>query len=230
MARGTTLGQLVSLFRDEAGFASTAAMSQNVLEAVKTTLRRTQDVLYEDWSWPHLRVERDELLKAGERYYSFPPDLNHEKIEFAVVRESPEDRWTDVVYGITPGMRNDSNSELDDRRDPVLAWQYYEDEQYEVWPMPATDGGTLRFTGLRKVRPLVKDSDRADLDDRLIVLYAAGQWLRRAKDPSADVLLQLADTHYRRIKANSQRRSVYPIQATSDRYGYIPIQIRAPGT
>ncbi|MBD9674951.1 hypothetical protein IB275_30520 [Pseudomonas sp. PDM21] len=228
MAVGTTLGQLVQLFRDEAGMASTAAMSQNTLEAIKTTLRRTQDVLYTDWDWPHLRIERDEALQEKERYYSFPPDLDHMRIEACYCREDAESDWQAVNYGISFGMRNDSDAEQGDTRDPVEAWQYYEDGQYEVWPMPDTNNGVLRFVGIRKCPPLVADADRAVLDDRLIVLYAAGQWLQRQKDPSAQIVLNLAEAHFRRIKGNSQRAKVWPSASIPQRW--VPITVKAPGT
>lgn len=230
--RGKTLGELVVDFRDEAGLAHTAAMSQNALEAIRTTLRRTQEVLFTDWAWPHLRVQRDEALLAGERYYSFPPDLDPDRVESAATRETPDGYWYDVCYGISIGMRNDCDAELGQRRDPVRAWEYFEDGQYEVWPMTDKDGGTLRFTGIQKLPPLVSDGDRAVLDDRLIVLYAAGQWLQRAKDPSAATVLSMADAHYRRLKGNSQRKRVYPIASGhSDRDpNWTPITVRVPGT
>lgn len=226
--RGKTLGELVSDFRDEAGMASTAAMSQNALEAIKTKIRRTQEVLYADWAWPFLRIQRDELLQAGERYYSFPVDLDPDRLESAVAREESDSRWTPVCYGIDVWMRNDSDAELGDRRDPVRAWEFYEGGQYEVWPMPDTNAGVLRFTGIQKLPPLIKDSDRCALDDRLIVLYAAGEWLQKAKDPSASTVMSMADAHYRRVKGNTQQRRVYPIAQSVP--VWTPITVRAPGT
>jgi len=228
MARGTTLGELVSQFRDEAGLASTAALSQNALSAIQTTIRRTQDVLWSSWAWPHLRVDRAEALQSGEYQYSFPPDLDPDRIEYAVARESVDNDWLPVSYGISPQMRNQYDSAANERSDPVRAWAYYDDGQYEVWPMPSVDGAQLQFTGIRKLKPLIEDAHRADLDDRLIVLFAAGQWLKRSKDPSADTVLQLADSHFIKLKGNSQRVSVFPIAAPVP--VWTPITIRNPGT
>lgn len=230
MARGTTLGELVTMFRDEAGFASTATLSQNTLQAIQTTLRRTQDVLYEGWAWPHLRVDAVERLRNGEYIYSFPPELNPDRIESAKTREenTVNGLWRPVAYGINIDMRNRYHSGLGERADPVRAWQYFDYGQYEVWPCPDKQDGMLMFTGIRKLRPLIADGDRADLDDRLIVLFAAGQWLKRSKDPAADLVLQLADSHYLKVKGNSQRVSVYPIAAQQSTW--TPITIKAPGT
>jgi hypothetical protein len=145
------------------------------------------------------------------------------------VRETSDSNWRPVLYGIDMWMRNDCDGELDERRDPVCAWEYYEGGQYEVWPMPATSTGILRFTGMQRLPPLLSDADRAVLDDRLIVLYAAGEWLQRAKDPSAQTVLSMADAHYRRVKGNTQRQRVYPI-AAGQPVPWVPITIKAPGT
>lgn len=228
--RGKTLSELVADFRDEAGMASTAAMSQNALEAIRTKIRRTQEVLYADWAWPFLRMQRDEALQAGERYYSFPPELDPDRLEQVEVRESADSYWRPTVYGISYSMRNSNDSELNERRDPVCAWEFFEGNQYEVWPMPAVNGGVLRFTGIQKLPPLRADADRAALDDRLIVLYAAGEWLQKAKDPSASTVLQMADAHYRRLKGNTQFRRVRPIATCAEPTRWVPIVIRAPGT
>lgn len=227
MALGTTLGQLVSMFRDEAGLASTAALSQNSLEAIKTTLRRVQDFLYTDFYWPHLVVERDEPLRAQEIYYTFDPDLDPYRIAQAWTRDEPDNDWTPVLFGITYGMRNASSVEQGDTADRIRAYDYYEDGQFEVWPAPDTDLGVLRFSGLRKLRPMIQDADRADLDDRLIVLYAASQWLARSKDPAADMVAKTADNYYRMYRANTSRRTVRPIQAQEPTW--TGISIAPPG-
>lgn len=222
MARNTTLGQLVTMFRDEAGHASSAALGQNALSAIHQILRRTQRRLWTEWTWPHLMVERDESLQAGERYYSFP-DLDPDRIQTVVVREDTASMWVPVAYGIELCDRNEFDAEKGDRSDPVRKWQYSEDGQYEVWPTPDSNRGVLRFSGMRQLRPLVADSDRADLDDDLIVLYAAGQWLKKQKDPSAPDVIAQAEAHFRRLKGNSQRASVFRIQDTQPGYTGITI-------
>lgn len=210
MARGTTLGQLVTSLREEIGDATSAAQGQNNLPHLKQILRRTQEFLWNDHTWPHLRVERFETLQAGERHYSLPADLSFDRVEgVPSCYISYDDTWRPVAYGITPEHYNAVNPERDEREDPVRSWQVYEDEQYEVWPLPATNGYRLRFVGIRKLRPLLNDGDRADLDDNLIVLFAAAEILGRRKGGDADAKRTLAGRLYQRLKGAQSKKSMF---------------------
>ena len=100
--------------------------------------------------------------------------------------------------GIDNGHLSTWDSDLDERSWPVERWQVYEGEQIELWPIPADDANTtslegrIKVVGIRSPRPLVDDADRADLDDRLIVLYAAAEALAARGADDAGVKLQLA--------------------------------------
>jgi hypothetical protein len=54
---------------------------------------------------------------------------------------------------------------------------------------------------------MVSDSDRADLDDRLIVLFAAAEILAKQKSPDAKNKLDMANARLLRLRANSQSAS-----------------------
>lgn len=226
MARGTTLGELVSMFRDEAGMAGTAALGQNVADHIRQLIRRTQRRLYADFDWPHLNVHRDERMQAGQTHYSFHRDIELDGVREVWFQEVGDDEWTTVAYGIGP--RDYNAYAPDDRYDPVRKWSLYDDAQFEVWPTPLTDGGLLRFYAKKKLAPLVDDADTADLDDDLIVLFAAGEWLLRTKSPEAQIKLEQAAAHYRRLKANSQKAAVMPIQQQPPQW--TGITVKAPGT
>lgn len=207
MARGTTFGELILMLREEVGDATSAALGQNTLPGYKRTLVRTQEFLWGDNTWPHLRVYREEVLQAGQRYYSFPADMAFDRIENVHVRW--DDTWAPVCYGIEPEHYNAVDPELDSREDPVVRWQAYEDDQYEVWPLPATNGLRLRFEGIRKLAPLVEDSDRADLDDNLIVMFAAAEILGRKKAADGQAKAQVAGRLYRQLKGQQSKRSMF---------------------
>lgn len=219
MARGTTLGQLVLMLREEIGDATSAAQGQNNLPHLKQVLRRTQEFLWNDHSWPHLRVQRFEVLQAGERYYSLPEDLSFDRVEGVPdCWIQYDETWRPVCYGITPEMYNISDPEKNEREDPVTNWQVYEDDQYEVWPLPATNGYRLRFEGIRKLRPLLADSDRADLDDNLIVLFAAAEILARRKSADAEAKRTLAGRLYQTLKGAQSKKKMFIMGG-----GYDPI-------
>jgi hypothetical protein len=188
MARGTTLGELVTKLRVSARYDPNPALSLNMVPLMQQTIGETQERLYDEFDWPFLRIRRDKLMAAGQRYYDIPDDLNLERIQQVDIRYG--DRWLPVERGITLGQYNHRDSDADAREDPVLRWEVMDTgdgEQIEVWPIPATDGAALRFTGIRKLTPLVEQSDRADLDDMLITLYAAGELLGGAKNPEAQI-------------------------------------------
>lgn len=119
--------------------------------------------------------------------------------------------WQPLSNGITPAHYAAHDSALDQRSSPARAWRIYEDEQIEIWPVPDVDAGAqqegyLRVTGIRNLRPLVNVADRADLDDSLIVLYAAGNILAGQNSPDAQLKMEAAQRHYARLR-NSLSKS-----------------------
>lgn len=207
MARGTTLGQLVTMLREECGHATSAALGQNTLPRMKRVLQRTQEFLWGDHTWPHLRAYREEVLQAGQRYYTFPEDLSFDRIENVHVRWC--ETWRPVCYGIELGHYNASDPEVDDRDDPVSRWQVHEDGQFEVWPLPATNGIRLRFEGIRKLAPLIADTDRADLDDNMLVLFAAAEILAKQKGGDAQGKASAASRLYSQLKGNQSKKTMF---------------------
>lgn len=184
--RGATLQQLVADLRVEAKFDPDPALSRNILPLMVRTLVRTQEFLYDEYDWPFMQVHRDILLEAGSRYYDFPSDLNLERVQQVDVLYS--EQWQSVERRIELCNYNAHDSAADERQDPVQLWDVVDigdGPQIEVWPLPATPT-TLRITGIRNLKPLVEDSDRADLDDMMIVLYAAAEFLAGNKDPLAE--------------------------------------------
>lgn len=188
MARGTTLGELVTKLRLAARYDPNPALSLNQVEMMKQLLRDTQERIYDEFDWPFLRIRRDKALAAGQRYYDIPTDLNLERIIAVDVHYGA--RWLPVERGITLDDYSGIDSDADQRSDPVLRWEAMDTGpgvQIEAWPVPASDGALLRFTGIKNLSPLVEESDRADIDDQIIVLFAAGELLGGAKNPAAQI-------------------------------------------
>lgn len=188
MARGTTLGELMTQLRLAARYDPNPALSQNLVPAMQQLLKDTQERLYDEFDWPFLRIRRDKVLAAGQRYYDLPTDLNLERVIAVDVRHAGQ--WLPVERGITLDHYNSMDSDADERLDPVCRWEVMDTgagEQIEVWPVPNSNGAELRFTGIRKLTPLVEQEDKADLDDQLIVLFSAGELLGGAKNPAAQI-------------------------------------------
>lgn len=177
MARRVSLGSLTVQLRRELKIAESASLGRNTRETHAYYLRKTQQRLHAEYTWPFMRIYRDVVMQAGQRNYAFPADLDPQDVINATVKYSST--FAPLEYGITPLDYNARNSDLDQRNDPVVKWQLYRDpttngDMFEAWPIPASNGGsTVRFHGIKLLGALIADADVCDLDDLLIVLYAA---------------------------------------------------------
>lgn len=215
MARRTTLNQLVTKLRSEVRDAPGAAFGVHVRESYEAILRRYQETLWAQHDWPHMIVEVRKALQAGQRYYDLPdaPAMPIDRLQMIYHRHGSQ--WLPLAKGINTRLYGINDSDLDVRSDPPRRWDYYNADsgadQIEIWPTPATNGnpatyqGYLLFEGVRALSPLIASSDRADLDDHLIVLFAAAELLaaRGAKD--AELKLRMAQSHFNKLKANGAK-------------------------
>lgn len=224
MARGTTLGALVVQLRAEIGHSTDPAVGQEKLDQLKQVLKRNQEILYDDYDWPFLRIrDADKTLSIGQRFYDFPATVNPDRVSEVMVYWGSI--WVPVIFGITDSDYNNINSAVGDTSDPVQKWDWYADGstlQFETWPMPAT-AGTMRFHGIRPLPPLVADADTAALDDRLIVLYSAAELRQGQKDGQAKS--QLAQKRLRDLRAQGVKSA--PVRIGG---GYSDMQRRKPVT
>jgi len=208
MATGTTLSTLVEQLRAEIGASTNVGQGVNQLPALQQILRRNQERLWAEYAWPHLVIDRDEQLYGGQRYYSFNNDLDYNRIKGAWVRYS--NTFEPIGYGFNPTIYSAVDSESGSKSDPVQLWRHYEGNQYEVWPVPSgTTNQIIRFRAIKKLSPLLANSDTADLDDNLIVLFSAAEMLARLKADDAQGKLQLAQAHYRTLRGNAMKKDMF---------------------
>lgn len=210
MARGTQLEQLIIMLRAETGHSTSPAAGVDNLPSLKQRLRRAQEMLYDDYDWPFLRVNPYKNLAAGDRYVDMPTELNPERIEDVSVWYG--DRAVPLIRGVGPREYSVYNSDDDERSDPVQRWDIKSTgdtttktpqlEQVEVWPIPAS-AQQLQLTGIRKLRPLVAENDVCDLDDLAIVL-TAGADMVPAKSPLAGKLEKAAAVRIRQVKGRQR--------------------------
>lgn len=215
MARNVTLGELIDDVRAEAGHSLQANLGTAMREVLVKIIQRQQRRLWEDYDWTFLRVDRDVAVQNGQRYYDFPVDLSLERLEKVEFKYG--DRWIPVSYGIGREHYDMHDSDRDIRAFPVERWKEHENNQIELWPIPSQNGSVaqsaniIRFHGIRKLRPLVAESDRADLDDTLLVLFSAAEILAREKSADAGLKLQMAEKHYARIKARNSKSETFSL-------------------
>lgn len=204
MARGVTLVKLLDNLRAELHVSLNPAHNAQVRDKQVQALQSTQEWLWEDFTWPHLRAERNYQLQAGQYLYDIGADFDIDRIEKIEVKDGG--RWRPVTAGITAEHYGVHDSELDQRSWPVRRWRIFENEQIEFWPRPDTNGtaadleGYVKVTGIKKLSPLVADDDRCDLDHQLIYLYAASKL-----DPDGKygkMALNIANRRMARLKGN----------------------------
>lgn len=226
MARGKTLLKLLQDFRAEIRASGNAAHNASAREGQIVLLNRVQEDLYDRQDWPHLRVERSIDVQAGQRYYDAPADINIDRLESIEVRYGQQ--WCGLAYGIDASHYSTWDSDLDERSWPVERWMIYEGEQIELWPVPASNvdtvslDGRLKVTGIKKLQPLVADSDVAMLDDRLIVLYAAAEMLAASGAKDAAVKLNMAQQRERMLTSNMSKIKSFSLSGRGGDDGWKP--------
>lgn len=189
--RGQTLLKLLQMYRAETRVSLNAAHNVQIRESQVMQLQRTQERLWNEFDWPHLVVERDYPLADGVRFYDVTNDFDIDRVFRVLVKDG--NIWRTVSPTLDPADYSVWDSQRDEKSWPVRQWRLYEGEKIEFWPTPdragATDGSRdayFKVRGVRKLNPLVADTDRADLDDILVTLYAAAEALAAtgAKDAS----------------------------------------------
>lgn len=232
MSGSTTVYQLrdlVTMLRAEVGHSTNVAHGVNDYTTLTYILNRTQDELYETYSWPMLNVDRDIDIQVGQRYYPYDPDLPFEAVERVWLV------WTtlynEVAYGITPEDFRLWNSDIGFTSWPIRKWRHHPDDNtFEVWPIPDQapmqegPGGTtlparLRMRGAKFVQPMLQDSDPLTLPYRPVLLFAAGEVLAREKAADAQLKLEKGKEWLRRMKVRqgAHKRRPFVIGGGGDR-------------
>jgi len=218
MALRQTFGSIVEMARNEARLSTNTSRGVDHLDHVKQLVKRHYTLLAEDFDWEHLSINRDYdesrvQLQAGSRYYNFPAAINIQKIgkmwlKWGIV-------WREIDYGIQFKDYSMLDPDSDARADPVLKWDRYGDAQFEVWPLPSTNGDAaapysnwVGFEGQRAIETYVADTNRADLDDFMIALYVAAELLaENGQKGASDAKIAAATRRRDSLKASMSDKS-----------------------
>jgi hypothetical protein len=223
MARGTTLANLRTMFKAEVGIDLSAGTGEDT--AINNLLANKEMWLASEFDWPFLEHKFDLIVGSGDRFKTLPTTESSSGDEGAtaamnfdrpfLVETKFNAKWVELEYGIGSQEMNYLDSELAPPQvmDPVQRWRFATDiseavnpNQIEIWPIPATTQ-LIRFTGQRQLLTLVSDSDKADLDDLLIVLFVAAEWLTKNQSQEAQMKGQLAQARLNRLRGTYPQRS-----------------------
>lgn len=230
--RGTTLVRLLDLYRAECRLSLNPAHNAQHRDAQVNHIQRVQEWLWDDFDWPFLRVERFIDVEKGQRYYDLPADLDLARVQKIEVRYA--EVYSLLGAGIDACHYAAHDSDLRAEEWPPRRWKITEGEQIEVWPIPdanvdaSTLEGRLRVTGIKKLSRLVEDGDRADLDDRAIILFCAAEVLAGRGEKDASFKLQQAKSRLATLRGQQQPRTkhkMFGIRGHSSDERRIPIAI-----
>jgi len=202
MARGTLLSTLIAMLKAEIGDFSGTNAARDAELRVRLSNKQIQLVLEHDWSFLERRWNVN--VPAGTQFLAFPT-VDADFSETAVPNIDDdlkfEVQWNNQFYPIMNGIGRDQYNLLDpklnQRADPIQRWREASNidetvgaNEFEVWPLPVSPQ-VIRLTGNRNLLPLVVDTDKADLDDMLLVLGVATDELTRTKQPDAQIKGQM---------------------------------------
>jgi len=207
-------------------------------------LQRTQEWLWEDYTWPHLRVERFIQPTAGQRYYDpagckkltsdgdlvAAGDVKIDRIETIHLRDGTI--WTPPLQaGISQDHFNLWDSDADQTAWPVERWRVSEDDNIELWPVPSLTGdettldNMVKIVGTRDLGRFTQEADTADLDDRLIVLFTAADLIN--DEIISRKKLALANKRFLTLRGNNTKRRKFRMFGNEQRSERI---LRGPPT
>lgn len=204
MARNSTFERIIEMVRAEAKLSTDTSVGVESLTYIKQLINRTYEVLWDEFEWSFTALRREDCFKtlaAGQRYYDFPADLDSDAVEGAWVYNGGV--WNPIDYGVSLDQYASVDSETDERSDPVLRWVVRDDDQFEVWPIPASNGDLIGFSGKRKFVRLSANADRCEMDDTLVALLCASEILSAAKDGSAPQKVALAQARLDKLRGKA---------------------------
>lgn len=241
MALRKTLNEVIEAVRNETRKSTNTSRGVDHRDHIKQMVTRRYYSLCEEYDWQHLELKRDSAvgrvpLAAGQRYYSFPAALNVLYIEKVWVKWGST--WQELDYGVGYDAYSEFDPDQNQRSDPARAWTFYGGDQFEVWPIPATNGaananGEVAFQGQAIPEQITGDSSRLDLDDILVTLMVAAEMLaEEGQTAAAKVKGDAAMERLTRVRANmgSKRRYVMgmgEIVGANRRYPRHPTYIRS---
>jgi hypothetical protein len=165
------------------------------------------------YDWPFLKRYWDLACAPGDRYKTIPTvDIRGTAATINFERPLKVERlyntyYNPVCYGIDSDQWNYRNSDLGHRSDPIQNWAWATNssesvntDQIEIWPIPSI-AQTIRFSGQRNVLALTAGTDKADLDDYLLVYFVAADYLAFRNQANAPIVLKKAADHLIKLRA-----------------------------
>ncbi len=202
------LSDLVRQLRAETRSSTSSSKGLEANEYFEQLIRRTYETLWDDYDWDHANLNREEAiitLTAGDYLYTLPDSVYLEGIR-KVWGQDSGGNWRELPYGISLAHMNVYDSADGEMADPVERWMPSSDgtaSKIEVWPCPATSGAKITFEGKRRPATLKDGDSLVDLDDIMVVLFAAAEALAGSQAKEAEAKASAARTRLSQMKAKA---------------------------
>lgn len=175
---------------------------------------------------------------GGAGRYNTLPTTTGENTQIAINFERPvlvkvwySGSWQPVIYGIDEREYNYVNSDGPNGPnsgspqilDPIQRWRFSEEQanQFEVWPVPSVNV-YLRFRGQSAITPLLQFTPNGnnpakitpfwtntlDLDDNMVMLFTAGEYLQQLGKGNAQAVMQRAAQRLLQIRSSYPKREM----------------------
>ena len=188
-----TLAELRSELLSRVGMGAQGA-SGAAQPLLNSFLKNGQTQLYWLQDWKHLTAYADKTLGADQNLLDFPDDcaLNRRVLRVETVYGG---QWRVLPEGI--------DTENWDHMDvPGFPLRYDRYEQVLIYPKADTTY-TVRFWYVKDLARFTQDSDRASLDDEMILLHALTNAKAHYRHPDAPVYQGQLDALFARIRGQS---------------------------
>lgn len=171
-------------------------------------LNRVQARFYAAFDWDFAFIKRDVAMTQGTRFAPLPGDIDFDRVNSTAISQgTASDDWRPLGYGITEREYAQTGEGV---QGAPQKWAPAEGGVFELWPVP-DDTYRMRFRGVQVLPLMVNNSDRAVLDDTLLVLYAASELMKRQKLPDWEDKQREAQLHFTRLRSFSGGNKRAPI-------------------
>lgn len=195
-----TLSALRAEIRAALGFGAAGASSGPNAVLIDSALRDAQTLLYWTHDWAFLRKYETLTLGVSQTLMDYPATANPDRIKaLSAYRGSV---WSPpLIKGISPQMYTyQANASWPQR------WEPY--EQIEIWPQ-ADAIYPIRCFFIKALDDFSTDSDRATIDDTMIILLAKSNLKAHYRQPDAQLYATQSAALLEKLKGKSWGKSVF---------------------
>lgn len=189
-----TLGELRAVLLARLGMGAMGASGGANQGLIDSFLQEAQRLLYWMQDWKRLQWHEDETTGIGQNQYDYPAAAARDQ-RILRVEVNYAGEWSSLAEGIDTGHW----STMDTQGPPA---RYERLAQLLIYPK-ADAAYTLRTWYVADLGPFEQSSDRATLDDSMILLHATAHAKAHYRQPDAELYKGQLDVLLARIRGQS---------------------------